>query len=85
MKEFIVEIAATDYCGFSETYLVQAENATCAEDKAMEEHLEDFIDQMGLVAVDNGDGGYVEMCDSDEWEEDPDSVETTTIAAHVRD
>lgn len=84
MKEYVVEITATDYCGFSETYLVLADNETCAEDNAIDEHLEDFIDQMGLVPVDDGNGGFVEMEDSDKWEEDPDSVETTTIAAHVR-
>jgi len=84
MKEFLVEIVATDYCGFSETYAVMAEDEWHAEDKVMEDHLQDFLDAMGLISVPNGDGGYVELCDYDEWEEDPDSVETTTIAAHIR-
>ena len=84
MKEFIVEITATDYCGFAETYTVMAEDDCQAEDKAIDDHLEDFLHAMDLVPVSDGSGGYIESCDYDEWEEDPDSVETTTIAAHVR-
>lgn len=83
LKEFTVEITATDYCGFSATYSVMAQDEDDAEDEALEEYLEDFISLKDLVPVDDGNGGFVESCDYADWVEDPDSVETTTMSAHV--
>jgi hypothetical protein len=83
MKEFTVRIMATDYCGFEEDYVVMAADEDHAEEIAMEKHLDDFIDAMDLTSVDNGDMGYVESSDAEDWEADPDSVETTTIHASI--
>jgi hypothetical protein len=79
MKNYLVEIYAIEWCGFFETYEVLAEGEDDAEDKALEIHLEDFVDMYDLILTEHG---YLE---SDDIEEDGsyEEEECTTIGTKV--
>lgn len=81
MKTFTVEIYAVDWCEFSEHYQIEAEDETCAEDKAMEDHEENFAGMHGLLMTDHG---YIESEDIDE-EGNYDEGDCTALMACVRD
>jgi hypothetical protein len=81
---YTVRIYAVDFCGFEEDYKVEASCPNEAGELAATKLIEDFVDQMGLVAVGNR-GEYIEMDDLEEYEVDPENAETTTISVTVLD
>lgn len=81
---YTVLIYAVDFCGFEVDYKVEATCPNEAGEIAASKHIEDFVEQMGLVPVGNY-GEYIEMDDLEEYEVDPENAETTTISVTVLD
>jgi hypothetical protein len=74
--KYIVTVSATDWCGYDETFTVEADN----EDQAAELAEQEFIQHWDLVQ-DSESGNYGELCELDdegEWE-DPDGLTGITI------
>tara|TARA_Y100001973_G_C4911740_1_gene192185 strand:- start:41 stop:298 length:258 start_codon:yes stop_codon:yes gene_type:complete len=55
MKEFVVKMFCIDFCGYEQYYKVLAEDENDAEDKVLENYLNEFLDEYGLEQIAPGE------------------------------
>lgn len=75
MATFTVRVWTTDWCGYEDTFVIEAES----EDEAIALAEKELADTYDLIPV--GDGEFAEMEDLDENLERTYDTEVTTISA----
>jgi len=75
MAIFKVRAWAVDWCGYEDIFTIEAEN----EDEALEKAIYELAELYDLIS--DGEGNYVDLHDSDSWDEDGELLETADVTA----